>query len=187
MIVPLRPHPTGLRPRAAQLGNPPEVQSRVAQRVPALRVLGVAPRGLRERREQAPRVRNPRRVLRTRVEQAAQRVGRDEEAFPRRKTVVEFARPQLVEPRQRISAHALPAVGRADAAPREGEVRVEGKGPLVVRHGRIPIGAAIELLALEERLEGRQRRRAVGREAHQGEVGLVIGDEYFAIQEFTER
>jgi hypothetical protein len=28
--------------------------------------------------------------------------------------------------------------------------------------------------------------RAMGREARQGEVGLVIGDEYFAIREFTE-
>jgi hypothetical protein len=28
--------------------------------------------------------------------------------------------------------------------------------------------------------------RAMGRDARQGEVGLVIGDEYFAIREFTE-
>lgn len=28
--------------------------------------------------------------------------------------------------------------------------------------------------------------RRMGREARQGEVGLVIGDEYFAIQDFTE-
>lgn len=28
--------------------------------------------------------------------------------------------------------------------------------------------------------------RTMGREARQGEVGLVIGDEYFAIREFTE-
>jgi len=28
--------------------------------------------------------------------------------------------------------------------------------------------------------------RAMGRDARQGEIGLVIGDEYFAIREFTE-
>ena len=28
--------------------------------------------------------------------------------------------------------------------------------------------------------------RTMGRDAHQGEVGLVIGDEYFAFREFTE-
>ena len=28
--------------------------------------------------------------------------------------------------------------------------------------------------------------RAMGRDARQGEVGLVIGDEYFAVREFTE-
>lgn len=28
--------------------------------------------------------------------------------------------------------------------------------------------------------------RKMGREAHQGEIGLVIGDEYFAIQDFAE-
>lgn len=28
--------------------------------------------------------------------------------------------------------------------------------------------------------------RMIGRDARQGEVGLVIGDEYFAIREFTE-
>jgi len=28
--------------------------------------------------------------------------------------------------------------------------------------------------------------RTMGREAHQGEIGLVIGDEYFAIHDFTE-
>jgi hypothetical protein len=28
--------------------------------------------------------------------------------------------------------------------------------------------------------------RAMGRDARQGEVGLVIGDEYFAMREFTE-
>ena len=28
--------------------------------------------------------------------------------------------------------------------------------------------------------------RRMGRESHQGEVGLVIGDEYFAIREFPE-
>ena len=28
--------------------------------------------------------------------------------------------------------------------------------------------------------------RKMGREAHQGEVGLVVGDEYFAIRDFTE-
>ena len=28
--------------------------------------------------------------------------------------------------------------------------------------------------------------RRMGREAHQGEVGLVIGDEYFAIRDFRE-
>lgn len=28
--------------------------------------------------------------------------------------------------------------------------------------------------------------RRMGREAHQGEIGLVIGDEYFAIRDFTE-
>ena len=28
--------------------------------------------------------------------------------------------------------------------------------------------------------------RTMGRDARQGEVGLVIGDEYFAIREFTE-
>jgi hypothetical protein len=27
--------------------------------------------------------------------------------------------------------------------------------------------------------------RKLGRETHQGEVGLVIGDEYFAIRDFT--
>jgi len=26
----------------------------------------------------------------------------------------------------------------------------------------------------------------MGREAHQGEIGLVVGDEYFAIREFGE-
>ena len=29
-------------------------------------------------------------------------------------------------------------------------------------------------------------RRRIGREAGQGEVGLVVGDEYFAIQDFSE-
>ena len=28
--------------------------------------------------------------------------------------------------------------------------------------------------------------RRLGREAHQGEIGLVIGDEYFAIHDFAE-
>jgi hypothetical protein len=28
--------------------------------------------------------------------------------------------------------------------------------------------------------------RKMGREAHQGEIGLVVGDEYFAIQDFAE-
>jgi hypothetical protein len=28
--------------------------------------------------------------------------------------------------------------------------------------------------------------RKLGRETHQGEVGLVVGDEYFAIRDFTE-
>ncbi len=28
--------------------------------------------------------------------------------------------------------------------------------------------------------------RKMGREAHQGEVGLVVGDEYFAIRDFEE-
>lgn len=28
--------------------------------------------------------------------------------------------------------------------------------------------------------------RKMGREAHQGEIGLVVGDEYFAIRDFTE-
>jgi hypothetical protein len=28
--------------------------------------------------------------------------------------------------------------------------------------------------------------RRMGRDAHQGEVGLVIGDEYFAIRDFAE-
>ena len=28
--------------------------------------------------------------------------------------------------------------------------------------------------------------RAMGREAHQGEVGLIVGDEYFAIRDFAE-
>ena len=28
--------------------------------------------------------------------------------------------------------------------------------------------------------------RNMGRDAHQGEVGLVIGDEYFAIRDFAE-
>ena len=28
--------------------------------------------------------------------------------------------------------------------------------------------------------------RKMGREAHQGEIGLVIGDEYFAMREFEE-
>jgi hypothetical protein len=28
--------------------------------------------------------------------------------------------------------------------------------------------------------------RKMGREAHQGEVGLVVGDEYFAIRDFAE-
>jgi hypothetical protein len=28
--------------------------------------------------------------------------------------------------------------------------------------------------------------RKMGREAHQGEIGLVVGDEYFAIREFGE-
>ncbi len=28
--------------------------------------------------------------------------------------------------------------------------------------------------------------RRMGREAHQGEIGLVVGDEYFAIQDFAE-
>ena len=28
--------------------------------------------------------------------------------------------------------------------------------------------------------------RTMGREAHQGEIGLVIGDEYFAIHDFTK-
>lgn len=28
--------------------------------------------------------------------------------------------------------------------------------------------------------------RRLGREANQGEVGLVVGDDYFAIQDFTE-
>jgi hypothetical protein len=28
--------------------------------------------------------------------------------------------------------------------------------------------------------------RKMGREARQGEIGLVIGDEYFAIRDFTE-
>jgi hypothetical protein len=28
--------------------------------------------------------------------------------------------------------------------------------------------------------------RTMGREAHQGEIGLVVGDEYFAIHEFEE-
>lgn len=28
--------------------------------------------------------------------------------------------------------------------------------------------------------------RRMGREAHQGEIGLVVGDEYFAIREFEE-
>jgi len=26
----------------------------------------------------------------------------------------------------------------------------------------------------------------LGREAHQGEIGLVVGEEYFAIRDFTE-
>lgn len=29
--------------------------------------------------------------------------------------------------------------------------------------------------------------RRMGREAHQGEVGLVVGDEYFAIRDFAEQ
>jgi hypothetical protein len=29
--------------------------------------------------------------------------------------------------------------------------------------------------------------RKMGREAHQGEVGMVVGDEYFAIRDFTEQ
>lgn len=28
--------------------------------------------------------------------------------------------------------------------------------------------------------------RRMGRETHQGEIGIVVGDEYFAIREFTE-
>ncbi len=28
--------------------------------------------------------------------------------------------------------------------------------------------------------------RRMGRETHQGEIGLVIGDEYFAIRDFSE-
>ena len=28
--------------------------------------------------------------------------------------------------------------------------------------------------------------RRMGREAHQGEIGLVVGDEYFAIRDFSE-
>jgi len=28
--------------------------------------------------------------------------------------------------------------------------------------------------------------RKMGREAHQGEIGLVVGDEYFAIRDFGE-
>jgi hypothetical protein len=28
--------------------------------------------------------------------------------------------------------------------------------------------------------------RAMGRQANQGEVGLIVGDEYFAVREFTE-
>jgi len=28
--------------------------------------------------------------------------------------------------------------------------------------------------------------RRLGREAHQGEIGLVVGDEYFAIRDFEE-
>lgn len=28
--------------------------------------------------------------------------------------------------------------------------------------------------------------RSMGREAHQGEIGLVVGDEYFAIHDFAE-
>ena len=29
--------------------------------------------------------------------------------------------------------------------------------------------------------------RTMGRDGHQGEVGMVIGDEYFAIREFREK
>ena len=46
--------------------------------------------------------------------------------------------------------------------------------------GRVFGGATAFLAALGDFC------RKLGREARQGEVGLVVGDEYFAIRDFTE-
>lgn len=54
--------------------------------------------------------------------------------------------------------------------------------PVVIHCYTTP--AAIESSANLAELGGFCRR--MGREARQGEVGLVVGDEYFAIRDFTE-
>jgi hypothetical protein len=82
------------------------------------------------------------------------------------------------------------AFGGATAYPRaKGVWRDDERGgtlvkdePVVIHCYTTPgeIQASTNLTAL-----GRFCRR-MGREAKQGEIGLVIGDEYFAIREFTE-
>ena len=80
--------------------------------------------------------------------------------------------------------------GGATAYPKaKGIWRDDERGGALVRDEPVVVHCYTTLLAIEDSrnlAELGSFCRAMGREAHQGEVGLVVGDEYFAIRDFAE-
>ena len=140
--------------------------ARVPERVPHLRIVGIAVHGLLQRSMEAAGVDHPSGVRTVPVQHCLERLGDHEQALARRQPVIEAACSKGVRARQGVRAQPLPAQRRADAVQREGKGAVEGDRTLVVGDRRVPRRTTEELLAAEERFEGGKRRRAEGREPY---------------------
>ncbi len=81
-------------------------------------------------------------------------------------------------------------LGGATAFPRaKGVWRDDGRGGVLIKDEPVVIHCYTTPEAITDSNNLKQLGsfcRRMGREAHQGEIGLVIGDEYLAFQDFSE-